>query len=80
MKFFFLEELATTSSYRSSRSSAQLVIKNLPLSFSSSARACISNILTLIKRREATIVNVKCPCGASYQILLLEGICCYKLV
>ncbi|KAJ4723112.1 hypothetical protein OWV82_006558 [Melia azedarach] len=39
-----------------------------------------TEIVTVDKRREATIVNVKCPCGASYQILLLEGICYYKLV
>ncbi|KAJ4723158.1 hypothetical protein OWV82_006564 [Melia azedarach] len=31
-------------------------------------------------RRGALIVKVKCPCGASYQILLFEGICYYKLV
>ncbi|KAJ4723107.1 hypothetical protein OWV82_006517 [Melia azedarach] len=39
-----------------------------------------TEIVTMDKRREAMIVNVKCPCGASYQILLLKGICYYKLV
>ncbi|KAJ4723157.1 hypothetical protein OWV82_006564 [Melia azedarach] len=52
---------------------------NTGASLENSDDSC-TELVTVDKRRGALIVKVKCPCGASYQILLFEGICYYKLV
>ncbi|KAJ4723119.1 Mucin-2 like [Melia azedarach] len=36
--------------------------------------------VTIENKGEALIINVKCPCGAGYQILLLGGVSYYRLM
>ncbi|KAJ4723127.1 Testis-expressed sequence 2 protein [Melia azedarach] len=69
----------SNSAERSHNLNSIATSNNTGVSLENSDDGCTETV-TVEQRKEALIVDVKCPCGASYQILLLEGICYYKLV